>query len=155
MSYKSPARVSYKSVPQECPVRVFHKSVSHKSVPEECPTRVSYKSVIWTYVAFRTCLHSGSWAPSCLCNNEYISVLSFEVLKQHSRWRNKCHQGRNLFKELARAKKTVSQKDCLLSIIKTNTLKYKKIKINTPEYLQYTQTLRQSRWRNACRISSS
>ena len=26
---------------------------------------MSYKSVIWTYVAFRTCLHSGSWAPSC------------------------------------------------------------------------------------------
>ena len=26
---------------------------------------MSHKSVIWTYVAFRTCLHSGSWAPSC------------------------------------------------------------------------------------------
>ena len=64
-SYKSvpqefPTRVSHKSVPQECPVRV-----SHKSFLQECPTRVSYKSVIWTYVAFRTCLHSGSWAPSC------------------------------------------------------------------------------------------
>ena len=64
--------MSYKSVPQECLTRVYLKSVlqeyptrvSHKSVPEECPTRVSYKSVIWTYVAFRTCLHSGSRAAS-------------------------------------------------------------------------------------------
>ena len=44
-----------------CPTRV-----SYKSVLQECPTRVSYKSVIWTYVVFRTCLHSGSWVPSCL-----------------------------------------------------------------------------------------
>ena len=83
VSYKSvpeecPTRVSYRSVrqesvPEESPTRVFHKSVpqecpirvTHKSVPQERPTRVSYKSVIWTYVAFRTCLHSGSWAPSC------------------------------------------------------------------------------------------
>ena len=78
VSYKSvpqefPTRVSHKSVPQECPARVPRKSVSqecptrvsYKSDPQECPTRVSYKSVIWTYVAFRTCLHSGSWAPSC------------------------------------------------------------------------------------------
>ena len=51
---------SWKSVPQECPTRVSHKSVlptrvsrtrvSYKSVPQECPvqecpTRVSYKSV--------------------------------------------------------------------------------------------------------------
>ena len=69
-----PTRVSHKSVQQECPTRVSHKSVPqefptrapHKSVPQECPIRVSGKSVIWTYVAFRTCLHSGSWAPSCL-----------------------------------------------------------------------------------------
>ena len=68
---KCPTRVTHKSFPQECPTRVSHKSVpeecptrvSYKSVPEECPTRVSNKSVIWTYVAFRTCLHSGSWAP--------------------------------------------------------------------------------------------
>ena len=79
VSYKSdpqgcPTRVSYKSVPEECPTRVSYKSdpqecptrVSYKSVPEECPTRVSYKSVIWTYVVFRTCLHSGSWVPFCL-----------------------------------------------------------------------------------------
>ena len=58
MSCKSVPQVSWKSVPQEHRVRV-----THKSVPEECPTRVSYKSVL--YVAFRTCLHSGSWAPSC------------------------------------------------------------------------------------------
>ena len=71
-----PTRVSYKSAFQECPTRVSCKSVSqecptrrvtHKSILQECPTRVSYKSVIWTYVAFRTCLHSGSWAPSCTC----------------------------------------------------------------------------------------
>ena len=69
MSYKSvpqecPTTVSYKSVPQECPTRV-----SHKSFLQECPTRVSrvsYKSVIWTYVAFGTCLHSGSWASFCV-----------------------------------------------------------------------------------------
>ena len=65
MSLKSvrqqyPTRVSYKSDPQECPTRV-----SYKSVPEECPTSVSHKSVIWTYVVFRMCLHSGSWVPSC------------------------------------------------------------------------------------------
>ena len=67
------ARVSYKGDPQECPTRVSHKSVlqecptrvSYKSDPEECHTRVSYKSVVWTYVALRTCLQSGSWAPSC------------------------------------------------------------------------------------------
>ena len=52
--------MSHKSFLLECPTRV-----SHKSFLLECPTRVSYKSVIWTYVAFRTCLHSGSWAPSC------------------------------------------------------------------------------------------
>ena len=39
--------MSYKSVLQECPVRV-----THKSVLQECPTRASYKSVIWTYVVF-------------------------------------------------------------------------------------------------------
>ena len=66
MSYKSvpqecPTRVSQKSVPQECPLRVSYKSVS-----QECPIRVSYRSVVWTYVVFRTCLHSGSWVPSCL-----------------------------------------------------------------------------------------
>ena len=78
MSHKSvpqecPIRVSHKSVLQECPTRVSYKSgpqecptrVSYKSVPEECPTRVSYKSVVWTYVVFRTYLHSGSWVPSC------------------------------------------------------------------------------------------
>ena len=78
-SYKSvpqefPTRVSHKSVPQECPVRV-----SHKSFLQECPTRVSYKSVIWTYVAFRTCLHSGSWAPSCFFQRERdVLIKGFE-----------------------------------------------------------------------------
>ena len=68
-----PTTVSHESFLQECPTRVSHKSVlqecptrvSYKSVLQECPTRVSYKSVIWTYVAFRTCFHSGSWVPSC------------------------------------------------------------------------------------------
>ena len=79
-----PTRVSCKSAPQECPTRVTHKSflqecptrVSRKSVPEECPTRVSYKSVIWAY---GTCLHSGSWVPSCfsLCLGHCVG-----------RWRN-------------------------------------------------------------------
>ena len=50
--------MSHKSVPQEYPTRV-----SHKSVPQECPTRVSFGHM---YISFRTCLHSGSWAPSCL-----------------------------------------------------------------------------------------
>ena len=91
MSHKSvpqqcPTRVSYKSVPQEFPTRVSHKSVpqecpvrvSHKSFLQECPTRVSYKSVIWTYVAFRTCLHSGSWAPSCfLCRSSSVCPPTF------------------------------------------------------------------------------
>ena len=53
--------------PQESPTRVFRKGA------QECPTKVSeqnasYKTVI---VFFRclfssTCLHSGSWVPSCL-----------------------------------------------------------------------------------------
>ena len=75
-----PTRVSHKSVPQECPTRVSHKSflqecptrvqecptrVSYNSVLQECPSRVSHKSVIWTYVVFRMCFHSGSWVPSC------------------------------------------------------------------------------------------
>ena len=47
--------------------------MTRKSILQECPTRVSYKSVIWTYVAFRTCLHSGSWAPSC----SLFSFMSF------------------------------------------------------------------------------
>ena len=62
MSYKSdpqecPVRVSrvfHKSVLQECPIRVSHKSVlqecltrvSRKSDPQECPKRVSHKSVL-------------------------------------------------------------------------------------------------------------
>ena len=37
---KVSARVSHKSVPQECPARVCHKSVTKK-----CPTRLSEKSV--------------------------------------------------------------------------------------------------------------
>ena len=49
--------MSYKSDPQEYATRV-----SHKSVPQECPTRVSFGHM---YIAFRPCLHSGSWAPSC------------------------------------------------------------------------------------------
>ena len=48
-----PTRVSYKSAPQECPIRVPHKSllqecptrVSYKSAPQECPPRAPYKSV--------------------------------------------------------------------------------------------------------------
>ena len=76
-----PTRVSYKSGPQECPIRV-----SHKSVPQEFPTRVSYKSFLQEWptrvsyrvsrksvlqecpldiLVFRSCLHSGSWVPSC------------------------------------------------------------------------------------------
>ena len=95
-----PTRVSYKSVPQECPTRVSHKSfrqecpirVSHKSVLQECPTRVSYKSgpqecatrvsyrvsrksilqeCPLDILVFRSCLHSGSWVPSCFC--KYIT----------------------------------------------------------------------------------
>ena len=97
-SYKSvpqefPTRVSHKSVPQECPVRV-----SHKSFLQECPTRVSYKSVIWTYVAFRTCLHSGSWAPSCFdcfvhtrvdvqCN---AKVVCFQSPGTPKPWNHRC-----------------------------------------------------------------
>ena len=86
MSYKSvpqecPTRVSHKSVPQECPIRVSHKSVlqecptrvSYKSGPQECATRVSHrvsrKSVLQEcpldILVFRSCLHSGSWVPSC------------------------------------------------------------------------------------------
>ena len=84
-----PTRVSCKSDPQECPTRVSHKRVSHKSDPQECPTRVSHESVRQEcptrvsyksvpqgcptrvsfghmYIAVRSCLHSGSWAPSCL-----------------------------------------------------------------------------------------
>ena len=52
-SYKSvpqefPMRVSLKSVRQECPIRVSCKSVPQEcpaSDPQECPTRISYKSV--------------------------------------------------------------------------------------------------------------
>ena len=46
-----PARVSHKSVPQESPTRVTHKTqecptrVFQMSVPQECPTRVSRNSV--------------------------------------------------------------------------------------------------------------
>ena len=63
-----PARVSLKSVPQDFPTRVTHKSVLQEcpSVPQEFPTRVTHKSVIRAYVAVRTCLRSGSWAPSFL-----------------------------------------------------------------------------------------
>ena len=115
VSYKSvlqecPTRVSHKSVLQECPTRVTHKSVlqecptrvsqksvpqecptgvSHKSVAEECPTRVSYKSVIWTYVAFRTCLHSGSWAPSCLI----FSPRSVQQILLTGKRSHKCRSG--------------------------------------------------------------
>ena len=90
-----PKRVSHESVPQECPTRVSDKSVpqecptrlSHNSVPLECFTRVSYKSdpqecpsqksvpqeCHLDVLVFRTCLHSGSWVPSCffvsLCVN--------------------------------------------------------------------------------------
>ena len=76
-----PTRVSHKSVPQECPIRVSHKSVlqecptrvAYKSDPQECATRVSYrvsrKSVLQEcpldIFVFRSCLHSGSWVPSC------------------------------------------------------------------------------------------
>ena len=88
-----PTRVSHKSVPQECPTRVSYKSVpqecptrvAHKSAPEECPTRVSYKSVIWTYVACRTCLHSGSWAPSCFFQSpEWLRLVSSIVWSQRA-----------------------------------------------------------------------
>ena len=79
-----PTRVSQKSVPQECPT-----GVSHKSVAEECPTRVSYKSVIWTYVAFRTCLHSGSWAPSCLI----FSPRSVQQILLTGKRSHKCRSG--------------------------------------------------------------
>ena len=67
MSYRT--RVPHKSVPQECPTRVFHKSVlqgvpqesasvSHKGFPKECvlqerpttvfPTRVL--KIVWVFV---------------------------------------------------------------------------------------------------------
>ena len=81
VSQECPTRVSHKSVPQECPIRVSHKSVlqecptrvSYKSDPQECATRVSYrvsrKSVLQEchldILVCRTCLHSGSWVPSC------------------------------------------------------------------------------------------
>ena len=94
VSYKSvpqecPTRVSCKSVPQECPAsdpQECSTRVSHKSVPQECPTRVSHKSFLQEWptrvsyrvsrksvlqecpldiLVFRSCLHSGSWVPSC------------------------------------------------------------------------------------------
>ena len=40
------ARVSRKSVLQECPTRVSVLQEFPTSVPEECPTRVTYKSVV-------------------------------------------------------------------------------------------------------------
>ena len=39
-------RVSHKSVSQECRTRVSHKRVSHRSDRQECPTRVFHKSVL-------------------------------------------------------------------------------------------------------------
>ena len=53
-----PARVSDKSVLQECPAGIVpyesdfqecRTRVSHKRVPQECPTRVSYKRVLQVF----------------------------------------------------------------------------------------------------------
>ena len=41
--------MSYKSVPQEFPTRVAHKSVL-QSVPQECPTRVSFGHISFSIV---------------------------------------------------------------------------------------------------------
>ena len=41
--------MSYKSVPQEFPTRVAHKSVL-QSVPQECPTRVSFGQISFSIV---------------------------------------------------------------------------------------------------------
>ena len=73
--------MTHTSVLQECPTKVSHKSVlqvcptrvSYKSDPQECATSVSYrvsrKSALQEchldILVFRTCLHSGSWVPSC------------------------------------------------------------------------------------------
>ena len=75
-----PRRVSHKSVLQEYPTRV-----SQKSVPQECPTRVSFGHI----VAFRTCLHSGSWAPSCLI----FSPRSVQQILLTGKRSHKCRSG--------------------------------------------------------------
>ena len=51
---QSPTRVSHKTVPQ------FHKSISYKSVVQECQTMVGR-------LLSSDCVRSGSWAPSRLC----------------------------------------------------------------------------------------
>ena len=77
-----PARMSHRGALQECPTResvpqerVSHERVTYKSVRLECPTRVFHKSVPQVYptrvtqflcLFSSTCLHSGSWVPSCL-----------------------------------------------------------------------------------------
>ena len=55
-------RVSGKSVSQECPIKVSHKSapqeyatrVSLQSVPHDCPRRVSNKSVLQEWFLIRS-----------------------------------------------------------------------------------------------------
>ena len=73
-------RVSYKSVAQECPTRV-----SHESVPQECFTRVSPTGVsnnVWAFVfEANTCLHSGSWVPYCYSFS--AKKLARENLNEH------------------------------------------------------------------------
>ena len=82
VTHKSVLQVSHKSVPQECPIRV-----SHKSFLQECPTRVSYKSVLQEChlvicIAFRTCLHSGSLAPSCFSLNAFSAGWQLEQRRE-------------------------------------------------------------------------
>ena len=55
--------------------------MSYKSDPQECPTRVSYKSVIWTYVAFGTCLHSGSIPCACHVSFRVHTSKAHKVLR--------------------------------------------------------------------------
>ena len=62
---KSPKRAFRTRLPPKVTCQVPKTSVSYET-SSNSHVKVCKTIVIWTYVAFRTCLHSGSWAPSCL-----------------------------------------------------------------------------------------